>query len=265
MKLDLNEERVRFESAGRCAGEYVLNDRYKPHFRSIYTPAGHNCTLVSPGDHRHHKGMMYALKCEDVNFWEEDPGSGHCGIQEILSTELIEGGLRQELLWREEGGGLQTYRETRTITCEAEDKAFVWTWHTQREALRDHQLVVSFWLLELEDGRKINYHGLGIRLPWIWCWNGKAFGTVESNGEAVEYKQASGSQVKQLGFSGLIDGYWERTWAAVSIEQEQDFGWFALREGFPYISVGPSILGGLDVAQGQISEESYRIRVEDRS
>jgi len=269
MNITHAPERITFESGGCVAGEYVLDTPYKPFFRTLRTPAGHNCTLVSPADHRHHRGLMYALKTEEVNFWEEDPGTGQCGVQEILSTDLMEDGFRQTLLWREEQGGFHTYNETRTITCTPKGNGFEWSWHTKRVSLRDHRLIVSGWLLELEDGSKVNYHGLGVRLPWVWVWGGPKgdpghFGTIEVNGAPASQNQASGSTVASVGLVGLIDGFWDPPRAAVTITQEQEFGWFALREGFPYLSVGPSILGDLDVAEGTETEETYRIFVEDR-
>ncbi len=265
MTHTLTETHIEFRGPeGQIAGVYVLNDLFKPHFRELYTPAGHPVTMVSPIDHRHHKGLMYALKTTDVNFWEEDPGSGHCGVQDIQSTTGTEGGFRQEILWREEMGGLHTYQETRSITCRPLETAYEWTWHTRRTALRDHELDVSFWLLELEDGRNINYHGLGIRLPWAWCWGGKNMGTVECDGQPVTYQEAAGTTAKSVGFSNKVDGHWTPPVASVTIEQNSDFGWFAFRERFPYLSVGPTILGGFTVSEGETFDETYRILVADR-
>ncbi len=265
MKYTISDTQIEFHGPDdQVAAVYVLDDPYKPHFRELYTPAGLSATMVSPVDHRHHKGLMYALKTTDVNFWEEDPGTGHCGVQDIQSTTEIEGGFQQDIHWREEMGGNHTYRETRTITCRAIENAFEWTWRTQRRALRDHELDVSFWLLELEDGRKVNYHGLGIRLPWAWCWGGKNYGTVECEGKPVSYKEASGTRASSVGFSSKVDGHWAPPTASVTIQQEQDFGWFAFREIFPYLSVGPTILGGFSVSEGETFDETYRILIADR-
>lgn len=252
----------------KAAGIYVLNDAFKPHFSEFNTPAGHNLTMVSPGDHRHHKGVMYALVAEDVCFWEEEPGSGHCGIQEILSTEAIDGGIRQTLLWREEQGHLHTYTETRTIICVRKENAFEWTWKTERKALRDHRLIQSKWAHESTDGRLINYHGLGIRLPWMWSFGADgsdAFGWLEVDGQPTETLEAHGNMADNVGIWGIIDGQWDRTKARVSMSHQHGFPWYMIRGDFAYIASGPSVAGPVDVKTGQTFSETYVIRAEDIS
>lgn len=64
--------------------------------------------------------------------------------------------------------------------------------------------------------------------------------------------------------TGRIDGIWEAPLAAVSVTQDQEFTWFVLRSGFPYLSVGPNNLTDLRVKQGETFKETYTIRVEDR-
>jgi hypothetical protein len=264
IEVSVNPERAAFRCEERLAGLYRLDDPFKPHFTVLNTPAGHNTVCVSPGDHRHHKGLMFALRCADLNFWEEDPESGACGIQKVLATETVPGGIRQELLWRRRGGGLETYRETRLITCASEDTAFRWTWRTRRAALREHCLIKSPWSLQLPDGRCLNYHGLGIRLPWMWCWGGPLDGSVEIDGVPANPRQAAGCKARSVGFHGLIDGQWEPTKAAVTLSRDRDYAWFVLREGFPYLSVGPSVLEEVTVREGETIEETYTVIVEDR-
>lgn len=260
----LDSHEVRFLGDKVTAGIYRLDDPFKPYLHPMCTPKGHLVTNCSPGDHRHHKGLMYGLCCKDLVFWEENPGAGDCGVQEIVSTTPIEGGIRQELLWRAEKGDLHTYKETREITCMQEEDAFLWTWKTHRVALRSHRLVKSHWSMDLPDGRKVNYHGLGIRLPWMWCWGGPGQEMIELNGERVKAPDAAGTRARSVGFVGQIDGQWEHTDAAVNITQSQEYGWYVLRDGFPYLAVGPSNLEEVDVARGQVFDETYEIRVEDR-
>ena len=253
----------------RTVAEYVLDDAFKPHFQSLRTPSGHETVLVSPGDHRHHKGMMYALRCEDLNFWEETTGDGG-GVQRAISTAATPGGdgLQQELRWSRADGALETYRETRVIRARHDParRAIVFSWSTRRQALRDHRLIKSEWSLPLADGRRINYHGLGVRLPWMWRFPNPAFGGVEENGEAVDPAEACGGTARSVGFWGLVDGQWERTVAALTVHQPQDqaFTWFVLRGDFPYLSLGPTNSDELEVRRGQIHQEQFQIVVEDR-
>jgi hypothetical protein len=269
MKIDLSPSSARFLSDdGRCLADYVLDDTYKPHFRSLRTPAGHQTVVVSPGDHRHHKGLMYALRCEDLNFWEETPG-WHCGVQRIQSTDTLPtgDGLVEDLLWCGENGDLPTYRETRTLRArhDPDRSAIIYTWHTHRTALRDHQLVKSPWSYKLPDGRAINYHGLGIRLPWMWRFPLPQFGGVTQDGQPADPVAACGTTGESVGFWGLTDGTWQRTPAAVTFRQSapQAFTWFVLKTDFPYLSLGPTNAEGLAVTTGQVFDETYTIEVAD--
>jgi len=266
MNIELTPDAAVFREGDREAGCCVLNDPFKPYFAPLRSPDGHVVTIVSPGDHRHHKGLMYALRCEDLNFWEENPGSGQCGVQEILEREALDDHtLRLRLLWREQAGSLQTYHEDRVIRCEyrPETRSFLWNWQTRRVALRDHRLIKSEWSMALADGRKINYHGLGIRLPWCWGHDG-CFG-IEVDGQPATADTACGLHAPSITWWGRIDGHWTQPVASVTLRQAQSFTWFVLRGGFPYLSVGPSNAEELDVREGQTFSESYEIEIADRT
>ncbi|MCB1105063.1 MAG: PmoA family protein [Cephaloticoccus sp.] len=270
MKLELDSACARFVHDGRSVGDYVLDDTYKPHFRSLLTPAGHQTVVVSPGDHRHHKGLMYALRCKDLNFWEETPG-WQCGVQRILSTKALPSatGLIQDILWCGENNDLATYRETRTLQARFAPAAaaFIYTWRTQRTALRDHTLIKSPWSFKHPDGRTINYHGLGIRLPWMWRFPFHQYGGVEQDGHPADPVATCGTTAPSVGFWGLIDGQWQRSVAAVTFRQvaPQTFTWFVLKTDFAYLSLGPTNADGLSVTSGQTFDETYAVEVADRT
>ncbi|MFW6217603.1 MAG: DUF6807 family protein [Verrucomicrobiota bacterium] len=270
-KISIHQERERviFASGPDVAGEYVIGDRFKPYLHPLRTPAGHVVTVAMPGDHRHHKGLMYGLRCADLNFWEEDPGSGQCGVQEVLDTEISAVGVCQQILWREEGGSLETYREEREISCAIREDgtAFDWTWISRRKALRDHRLIKSEWSLEVPDGRAINYHGLGIRLPWLWAFGGdeaRAFSGVDAGDRPSTPMSACGANGPKVTWWGGIDGHWSPPLAAVTLKQKQRDTWFLIKGDFPYLAVGPSNLEELEVAAGDTFEEHFTITVEDR-
>jgi hypothetical protein len=220
--------------------------------------------MVSPADHRHHKGLMYALRCADLNFWEEEPGSGACGIQEIIATGPVSGGFEQELLWRGEGDGLETYREVRTITCRAVEveNVFEWRWHTRRESLRKHRLVKSPWSIPLPDGGTVNYHGLGLRLPWSWAYPHETVAGVEMDGRPAD--SLMGSTGPSVTMWGLMDGDWAAPKCAVTIRQDGRNAWFVLRQPFAYLAIGPSTAEERDVRKGDSFEETYTITIADR-
>jgi hypothetical protein len=265
VNIELSRSCAVFTVDGRRAGRYVLDDPFKPHLAELLTPAGHNLTVVSPADHRHHKGVMFALRCGDLNFWEEEPGSGACGVQEVLSTELSADGLMQELLWREHGGGLETYRETRTLSCRPAPGGggFEWTWHSHRTALRAHRLVMSPWSVARPDGTRVNYHGLGVRLPWSWGYPHPGVAGLRTPGGDAAAEDMMGTTVPEVTMWGKMDGHWEGAAGALTLRQEMGFPWFVLRCPFPYLAAGPTNLAGIDVATGRVFDESYCMTASD--
>ncbi len=49
---------------------------YKPYADRFFTPRGVNILRDSPHDHVHHHALMYAVKVDGVNFWEEQQAPG---------------------------------------------------------------------------------------------------------------------------------------------------------------------------------------------
>lgn len=148
---------------------YALG-KFKPYVKELATLQGRNILRDAPFDHLHHHALMYAIKANGVNFWEEVAG---CGYQKPVATvpwteSQGAGGrpqftLRQTLHWlapadaeRADSAAAAILVEHRTLTLTIDD--------AQKEvALR--------WQGEFEVGAKTNqvtltganYHGLGLR------------------------------------------------------------------------------------------------------
>lgn len=256
--------RAVFSLGDRIAGVCVLDDPFKPYICPLRTPDGHDTALAVPADHRHHKGLMYALKCHDVNFWEEhEPESGR---QELLCARVEDGALVLDLLWRHLDGTRHTYREERRISCvhDSGRKAFVWTWKTRLESLRAHRLVQSPASMTMGDGRRINYHGLGVRLPWAWAFPAPSVSGIEMGGRSVTVEESCGTSGREITFRGKFDGAWPHPEGALTISQDMGYTWFVMRGPFAYLAVGPSNAREQDVPEGRIIMENYHITVEDR-
>jgi len=58
-------------------------EKSKPYVKELYTLAGNNILRDSPPDHVHHRGLMYAIKVNGTNFWEEQTGHG---IERVIRT-----------------------------------------------------------------------------------------------------------------------------------------------------------------------------------
>ncbi|MHC4656117.1 MAG: DUF6807 family protein, partial [Planctomycetota bacterium] len=49
---------------------------FKPYVQQLFSPAGVNILRDAPADHLHHHALMFAVKVNGVNFWEETPTAG---------------------------------------------------------------------------------------------------------------------------------------------------------------------------------------------
>lgn len=274
MKLRLYAEHADFlADSGLLAGRYIFVNEFKPSLHPVNTPAGHTITLSMPHDHRHHRGVMYALAAHDVNFWEERP----VRPGELVGVERHEGfgditqrgdvvGFEEVLVWAAQDGTLPTFRERRSLSCRlaADERAFEWIWCSRLEALRDLELIVSHWAHSRADGRRINYHGLGVRFR-------REFGcvfrgtTLYVDGRETPFDEALGMVPREVTFVGTIDGSQSPPSAGLTIRQRQCFALFAIKDPFPLVCLGPSNDGPLRLPRGQTLDNEYDLRVFDAS
>ena len=95
---------------------------YKPYVKEFYTPKGINVLRDSPSDHKHHHALMYAIKVDGVNFWEEHKEPGREAHQSLrdLETGRIQGTpyarFTEHLNWLGADSDKVLVQEQRTIT-----------------------------------------------------------------------------------------------------------------------------------------------------
>jgi len=273
MTLDFTPGDVRFRLGDSHAGLYRFADEFKPHFHPLRTPRGHCLTSASPHDHKHHKGLMYALRAEDVNFWEESatlpsevPGvERHLEFSDVVSRGP-EVGFSERLHWSAADGSLPTFEEIRRITCRHDPahRAFVWTWATRLTALRPLHLVQSQWSHGLPDGTKVNYHGLGIRFR-------RDFGGMTRGHElrvdgAVlreRFQEQMGARPKEVTFVGSLDETWPVERAGVTLRQGQDHTLYVMEDYIPFMGLGPTNRAPMRLPSGGLISESYTVIVFD--
>ncbi len=144
---------------------YVFNPRqYKPYVAEFSAPDGRNILRDAPSDHLHHHGLMYAIKVNGLNFWEEVSGSG---VERAVETSATESGnaatLRQVIHWLAPQDAFLA--DTSPAALLIEHRTLILTVDAAaREAALE-------WKAEFEVGRKTNtvtltgatYHGLGMR------------------------------------------------------------------------------------------------------
>jgi hypothetical protein len=60
-------------------------NQFKPYVRELITLDGVDLLRDAPADHLHHHGLMYGIKVNDINFWEEALTAG----RQVPQAELI--------------------------------------------------------------------------------------------------------------------------------------------------------------------------------
>ena len=261
------------------AGRYQFADAFKPHFHPLQTPRGHNLTLVSPHDHKHHKGLMFALRTAEFNFWEEAnplPGQEIGHQRHVAFVSLIdrgdEVGFTEQLQWEAvDGGPRTTFTELRTVRCRESQNAFAWSWESELTAVRDAQLILSEWSHKQPDGSLVNYHGLGIRFRREFG-GGTSNNALALDGEAphwnrwprYEFTSRMGAQPQSVRFIGSLDGYPMEQASVTFIQPEgQNHALYIFESGFAFMSLGPSNLAPVTVRVGEKLTCRYTIRVAD--
>jgi hypothetical protein len=142
---------------------------YKPYIQKLFSPDGVNILRDAPADHLHHHALMYAVKVDGVNFWEETPTAGkqiHKSFTDVKTDtktdvengkhlEMRHAGFTEYIDWNSSGGQL-LLKEKRTIEFyQATDlKATLLTWKSEFELPEG---------VESATLTGAHYHGLGMR------------------------------------------------------------------------------------------------------
>jgi hypothetical protein len=150
---------------GQPVLRYVFDPRqHKPYVAEFSAPGGRNILRNAPADHLHHHALMYAIKVNGLNFWEEVSGNGVERVVETTAT--VSGGtatLRQLIHWVAPQDAFLA--DTTPAALLIEHRTLILTVDaTTRESALE-------WKAEFEVGNKTNevaltganYHGLGMR------------------------------------------------------------------------------------------------------
>ncbi len=170
-------------------GQPMMRYRYagvpfKPYVQEFFTPGGVNILRDAPHDHLHHHALMYAIKVDDVNYWEEIEGSGrqeHRSLSDVR-VDVCDGvpmaGFTEELEWVDPGKQAPALQERRSIAAyRLEDAgATLLTWES---------------CFSLPPGKTsavlggAHYHGLGMRFITPMDAGGTFRNASEEKGEIV--------------------------------------------------------------------------------
>ena len=204
---------IRFKGAKLLSYAFAA-DQFKPYVRELYSLGGHNVLRDAPADHLHHHGLMYAIRINGVNFWEEGDLPGHQrhvnltgpqmgragnGLPQASFTELIH--------WVPHG------EHTRTNTAPV---AFLVELRTLTLTVDESKQEVALgWHQEFEAGAGANrvrlhgsdYNGIGLRLPEAWdkvARQQTSEGTAPANGGKPGAVPARWGAVASTGDEGAI-------------------------------------------------------------
>lgn len=157
---------------GRPVLVYAFHtNQFKPYVRELYTLRGDNILLDAPSDHLHHHGLMFAVRVNGANFWEENNQPGFQKPIGPVSTRierLPNGGAKasfsHKLHWISwtnrtdsptDAIALLIERRTVTVAIDEEQKETSLAWRAEFEVGPAAAQVVLTGTA---------YHGLGLRL-----------------------------------------------------------------------------------------------------
>lgn len=217
-------------------------DQFKPYVRELYTLRGENVLRDAPADHLHHHGLMYAIRVNGVNFWEEvnSPGiqksirlvanqarRGPDGLPQASFTQLIHW-LTSTNQADAESAGAPLLIEERTLTLTVDER-------NDEVALR--------WEAAFEVGPEVgrvqlhgaNYNGLGVRLP-------QSFDKVArfANSENSAYEGANTQNIIRAQWTSVAGAFADRDIMLVLFGHPRNTPgigrFFTMTEAFAYLS-----------------------------
>ncbi len=146
--------------------------QFKPYVKEFYTLKGDNLLLDSPPDHVHHHGLMYAIRVNGINFWEEanqpgyekpvqllsqSTGNNPAGLPQASFTQLIHWVAQKDRdLSDTKPAALLIERRTLTLTVDEAQQEVALRWQS------DFEVGPAAAKATLAGA---NYHGLGARFP----------------------------------------------------------------------------------------------------
>lgn len=239
---DKGELEIRFNDRTLLVYAFASN-QFKPYVRELCTLQGDNLLRDAPPDHLHHHGLMYAIRVNGVNFWEEVGQPGHERPVKWLSkcigkspSGLPQATFSQLIHWiadkdkaRADTKSCALLVERRTLTLTVDEDAS----ETALEWCGDFEVGPGTSKVTLTGSE---YNGLGLRLP-------EAFDRVarHQNSEDAPYTGANDRNVIGARWSAVsrpMNGH--EVMAALFAKPDRTAGttrFFTMLNPFAYLSV----------------------------
>jgi Family of unknown function (DUF6807) len=230
LDLERTTSQIVVKIRGKPTVIYQLAGGWKPYIKEFRDGSGINVIRDGPPDHRHHHGIMLAMRIDGVNFWEEQEQSGRQEQRQLLP--VMEGALAgvsyvsfgQDLAWTRPGDPLPLLQERRRLAvCFSEELG---------ATLTDWRSVLT--VPQGRDGIVLsgpNYVGLGVRFAASMDRGGPF---RNANGQSG-VRGTDGAEAKWTAYSGPV-GRGRVATVAVFGDAKTPPRWFALDEPFAYLA-----------------------------
>ncbi len=208
----------------------------KPYLMEWYTPKGINILRDAPHDHLHHHGLMYAIKVNDVNYWEETDSGGYQIHDRFSDVRLApdgathSAGFVEYLHWRGPDATAPSLLERRSVHHSplSDDTVRVLTWESElRPPDTDNDTVTL-------SGRI--YHGLGMRFPEFMDGIGAV---VMADDKTDAFEDGANHYLAQASWCAYTVVH-DETPVTVAMfhcpENPRPTLWFTMRQPFAYLS-----------------------------
>jgi len=204
----------------------------KPYVKELTTPSGVNILRDAPHDHLHHHGLMFAVKVDDTNFWEEKNKFGLQLHRSFRNMNIL--GSRQNwetvftdiIDWTSFDAQKVILKENRNLTLAQSDNATVLTWQTVLKTFETVQ--------QVKIGGS-NYFGLGMRFVKSMDNNGTFINATDKEGETLSGKQRL-VLAKWCAYQSAVDG---KPVTVAMFDHPKNFRpvtWFTMLKPFSYLS-----------------------------
>ncbi len=228
---------------------------YKVYVHSLMTPAGRQILRDSPGDHVHHRSLMYAIGVDGVDFWHEAPSArpgsqipiGSLTTRSASSNGRWQASIRQDIDWKDFDGQV-LLRETRRLNLDGgtlpDATLLVWDSQFRTPEGRDQ---VELW------GQ--HYFGLGLRMIPSMDQGAKVLRSTEDDAREVRGTERLWTG-PWCGLTAMADGH-PVTVAMFDHPENVPATWFTMTGPFAYLS---ATLGWDDEKKTLTADAPLRLR-----
>ena len=227
---------------------------FKSYIKELYSPGGIQVLRDSPSDHVHHRGVMFGLFVNGVDFWSELPT---CGKQVPTSVDAGGGEIDQRIRWLPPQAQQPLLWEERKISVQrtADGQATLVTWRTQ---FRVGEGVAAAKLT----GN--HYEGLGVRFLQSMDQIGRFQYASDTPGPVIRGTERV-TPDKWCAYTAAANGK-TVTVALLAAPQNERHpaGMFTMLQPFSYLSATPNIWKApLELKLGQKLDLCYGVAVWD--